>query len=173
MSDTVPPGATALIVMPRAPSSGAHRRGQHDPPALGKVPGRVLGREQLPAHVRVVDPVELLGRDRLQRAEVLDARVADENVQASQPVHGLVDQPPRLLRVRHVGLECHRRAAGRHDLRRDRLGRRRAVHIVDGDRRPVAGQPAGHSRADAPRTARDQCDFSLEAHCFSPQFVTC
>ncbi len=83
-----------------------------DAAALADVLEGCLRGEQQAEHIDVEDPVELLFGNRLNRGELVDAGVVDQNVEPAVVFDGCVDNPlrPRRPWKRHPSRRqrCHR-----------------------------------------------------------------
>jgi hypothetical protein len=80
-------------------------------------------------------------------------RVVDEDVEVAR----LVDEPLRLLRVRHVGL--NRPASA---LACDLLGFLGSAVVADDDARAGARELEGDGAADSARSTGDECGLAVE-----------
>jgi hypothetical protein len=72
--------------------SHTDRGAEHDPAAVGHRGHRRLGDEQLSGHVGLEEEIEVGLGDGLERSEVLDPGVADQQVQAAELRHHRADQ---------------------------------------------------------------------------------
>ena len=90
------------------------------------------------------------------------AGVVDQDVDPAERLVRLEEKALDCVGVEQVGLDRRRLAAG-FVIGGRRPRPPRGARVVDDDRGPVGGQPAGDSRPDAPGTARHQCDFPLQS----------
>ena len=84
------------------------------------------------------------------------AGVVDEDIQAAEGCHRLIDRIGHLLRVGAVGLDRHRRTTLRRHLRTQVLCRAWRCGVGECHHCAVGGQPSHDRRTDPPRTARHQ-----------------
>ena len=83
---------------------------------------RLLRREQQAQHVQVEHLVEVLGRDLLERGELVDAGVVDEDVELAERLLRLGEEPPDVGLLGDVGLHGDGLAALASDLGDDAVG---------------------------------------------------
>ena len=119
---------------------------------VGVIGAEVVDVQQLP---------HLVGRHLVDRARDAEAGVADHDVEAAEALDPRAPTSPSMSALaRHVGDHRQRLAAGRVDLRRNRvqpIGAPRADH----DRRAVARQPQRRRAADAGGRAGDRDNTHL------------
>jgi hypothetical protein len=108
------------------------------------------GVAQAARHVDVEDPVQLGGRGLGERAHEARARVADEHVQAAQPLDRCGDGPLGVGVGAHIRGDVDPAALARHG------GAPVRVAAREGDGRALGGEPAHHLGAEPRRPARDE-----------------
>ena len=131
------------------------------PPFAEVLHGR-LRREERAEHVDVEDAVELLLRHRLDRRELVDARVVDEDVELAVALDRGLDDPARVVGLGHVAADGDRLAAVGGDGRHDGLRPGLAGGVVDDHRGTLGGERLGDGGADALGRAGDHCNLAGE-----------
>ena len=112
--------------------------------------------------------VELLFGDGLDRAELVNAGVVDEDVEAAKVFDGCVDDALRFGGLGDVAPHGDSLAAGRGDGGDDGVRAGLAGGVIDDDGCAFRGEGFGDGGADAFGCAGDDCDFACEfAHMFS------
>ena len=130
---------------------------------------RELGAEERALEVYRQHLVEV-GFARLkQRRAGLDTRVADENIEPAEVLHGGLDNPVQVFGVRDVGFHPDRAAASPSGSGDD-LGRVVRVHtVVDDDVRAFGGGGQDDRLADAAVAAGDDDGLAFQQHaCLHP-----
>ena len=110
-------------------------------------------------HSSVVSAVEVLERDRL-----VVGGVVDQDVEAAEALHHVVDQALDLRRLRQVALEGLRLDAVLADLVRDRAGLVGALRIDHRDVGAGRGERMADALAQPAIAAGDDRDRILEIH---------
>ena len=90
------------------------------------------------------------------------SRVVDQNVDPTEPLHRLFDQPLRVGEEADIGLDGEGLTTGRDDLGDDGFGLGRAIAVVDHDGCALAGKLDGDGRPDAARGAGHNSDLVLQ-----------
>ena len=106
--------------------------------------------------------MEVLGRDLLDRSELVDARVVDQDVEPAERLLRLGEQPPDVGLPGHVRLHGDGLAPLAGDLGDDAVGPLLAGRVVDDDRRPFGRQVLRDRRPDPLGRARDDRDLARE-----------
>ena len=107
--------------------------------------------------------VEVLRRHALERRELVDAGVVDEDVEPAERLLRLGEQALDVGLLRHVGLDGDGLAALAGDLGDDAVGPFLAGGVVDDDGRPLGRQVPGDGGADALGRAGDDGDLARES----------
>src|SRR5579884_595167 len=159
---------------------GALERGSHQPvdrryvedstpPAGDHVGQAVLGAEKRPGQHDADEQVPLLLGELVDRRDVLQPGVVDQDVETAERPHGSLDHLPDLIAVTHVGVGCDRVAAPVLDPFRC-LARCAVVEIARAHRGARSRQCLGDRAADpAPGARHDrgppsQVDRPATAH---------
>jgi hypothetical protein len=125
----------------------------------------MLQRVERAAEVHPDDGLEVGGRHLLQGPIAEDARVVDEDVEASAPLH---DRPQHRAHggvVRHVAFHGQRRAGlGRQRRGIGPIAALRVGHEVDHAGRAFGREGPHQPRADAAGAAGDEHDLAGEVH---------
>ena len=127
-----------------------------------EVRNRPLNRGEDRTDIDRDQPVELLQRKRLDVAEVGHSGVVDEDVQAAELGHRVVDRLRDLLGVGAVGLNRYRGAAVTGNLGDQLLGLGGGAAVGEGDGRAVGGQSPHDLCPDAAGSSGNQRTPSLQ-----------
>ena len=121
---------------------------------------RVLHAQKHAAHVDGVQPIEVVGGRLLDRADVGDAGVVDEDVEATELAVQIVKRAPHVIGRRHVAAPGDRVAARRADGVRRRL--RGLVDVEDDRPSPLTSEQRGDRRADSRAGAGHHGDLAMQ-----------
>ena len=145
------------------------------PPAGIEVLRGFLRDQQQAEHIEIEMLVEMFGRDALQRRELVDARIVDENVDRAERLDGLGDHFFHMPGVGQIAMDGDGFAALADDGGDHALGGLLAGAVVDGNRRALSGEPGGDFGADAFGCAGHQRHFAFKSlgHLCLPLIAGC
>ena len=131
---------------------------------------RLLRGEDQAEDVEVELLVEVLGRHLLERGELVDARVVDQDVEPAERLLRLGEQAEDVGGIGHVRLHGDRLAPLGGDLGHDAVRAFLAGGVVDDHGRPRLGQVFRDGGTDALGRAGDDGDLARESlrHCLAP-----
>ena len=121
--------------------------------------GSILGAEEIGGVVDAGDEVEILLFQLIERAGTNHTGIADEDVQAAEVLHSLLEQVGDALLIGHVDLDAHGALAHFGGDRRGQL----FVQIGDDDARAFLVHFLGDALAEALRAAGHDGDFAGQA----------
>jgi hypothetical protein len=162
------------VVMDR--QAHTDRGAEHDPAAVGHRGHRGLCEKQLSGHVGLKEEIEVGLGDRLQRSEVLDAGVADQQVQAAELRYHCADQLMGLRGVADVAEEGRRGPPLVGQFADECVGGSSIGSIVHRDGGPLGGQAPHDRGADPAATSGDQDPLARQGWCRchgAPSFSRC
>ena len=134
---------------------------------------RFLGGEQYTLDVDIELALEVLFGDLLDRRELINGGVVDENVEVAEGLFGFGEDVFHVLDFADIAVDGDGLAAGLHDLGDDAIRALLVGGVIDDDRGALDAESLGDAGTDALGSARDHCDFIAElAHDVSPQFYT-
>jgi hypothetical protein len=104
------------------------------------VPRGFLRDQQQAKHVEIKMLVEVLGRNAIQRRELVEPGIVDEGVDRAKCLHGFGHHRFHMAGVGEIAVHGNGFAALSGSLRDHALGRLFAGAVVDGDRRTLGGE---------------------------------
>jgi hypothetical protein len=131
---------------------------------------RRLTRDQQQAkHIEVEMLVEMLRRDGLERGELVDTRVVDEDIDRTERLHRLRDDVLHVLRLGQIAMNRDGFAPLGGDGGDHPVGGLLARAVIDGNRRALGRKPGGDFGTYAFGCACYQRNLAFESlgHCIS------
>ena len=127
-----------------------------------EMPDGFLRGEQQSQHVEVEEFVKVLGRDRVERQKLIEARVVDQDVERAKRRDTLCKQTLDVVGPRDVGLDGDGLAPLFSNTLDDGFGAGLATGVVDHDRRSLGREMFGDRCANAFGSSGDDGDFSYQ-----------
>ena len=123
---------------------------------------RFLRREQRAQHIQVEVFVEMLFGNGFQRREIVNSRIVDQDVEATERLLGFREECLNFRLFRNIGFHRDGLATVLRDLRDDGFRAFLAGRIIDDHRGAFRGEMLGDGGANAFGCSGDDCNFSFD-----------